>query len=132
MAALTVTSNYSACESYTLPNHLHDHVELILPSVHFDARVRRRSDDTRDPSVVHQIGQPSSGTGPKTTGTVWSIFGNLAACDEQITPDCLRALYNIVYKPLETNKNSFAVGKSAVLNERYHGSYFRADSNVMT
>ena len=108
---LIFTHRRVACDSYTLPNHLHEHVELVLPSVHFDAHVSRRSDNTRSPSIAHQIGQPSSGTGPKTTGKISPIFGNLAACDEQITPDCLKALYNIIYKPIATSRNSFAVGK---------------------
>ena len=32
-------------------------------------------------------------------------------CDEQIVPNCLRALYDFAYYPLVPDKNSLAIGK---------------------
>ena len=41
------------------------------------------------------------------------IGPNLEHCDEQITLDCLRALYNISYTPVATDKNTFGIRESA-------------------
>jgi len=37
------------------------------------------------------------------------ILGDLATCDQAITPDCLRALYKVEYKPVATKKNSYGI-----------------------
>lgn len=42
---------------------------------------------------------------------VQGIFNELENCDEQIVPNCLRALYDFVYYPLVPDKNSLAIGK---------------------
>lgn len=51
--------------------------------------------------------------GPKTNGKKVSAAAlptDLSTCDTMITPDCLRALYNINRTPTETAKNTFAIG----------------------
>ncbi|KAI0671929.1 subtilisin-like protein [Trametes maxima] len=92
------------CEgAYHLPEHVAPHVELVTPTLHFDAKVRKRS-------VKSKVGNPGSGpVSPKTTGTIKNIFNQLQHCDEQITPICLRALYNFVYVPLAARKNSIGI-----------------------
>ena len=40
-----------------------------------------------------------------------SIFTELEHCDETITLACLRALYDFVYVPVATKKNSIGVGE---------------------
>ncbi|KAJ8502390.1 hypothetical protein ONZ45_g11805 [Pleurotus djamor] len=106
-----------ACEEYHLPEHVAPHVDLVLPSVHFDAQVHRRS----DVNTPLDLGQPSSGRGPKTTGGLPSVpkelkFHNNNAkaaavdnCWSVLTPDCLRTLYNFHYTPQVPEKNSFGV-----------------------
>ncbi|KAI0648913.1 subtilisin-like protein [Trametes meyenii] len=92
------------CEgAYHLPEHVAPHVELVTPTLHFDAKVRKRS-------VKSKVGNPGSGpVSPKTTGTIKNIFNQLQHCDEQITPICLRALYNFAYVPLAAHKNSIGI-----------------------
>ncbi|CCM06013.1 uncharacterized protein FIBRA_08256 [Fibroporia radiculosa] len=70
-----------AChEKYHLPEHVSKHVELVSPTLHFDARVgevdsrpvglERRNNEARK-SSKYAVGQPGFGTSfPKTTGTV--------------------------------------------------------------
>ncbi|OAX42805.1 hypothetical protein K503DRAFT_766419 [Rhizopogon vinicolor AM-OR11-026] len=96
-----------ACEAYQLPEHVSSHVDFVLPSVHFDAKIKRRSGS--EPEPARAIGQPGVGITPKTTGTVSQILTELEECDEYITPVCLRALYGLVYEPVATDKNSFGV-----------------------
>jgi tripeptidyl-peptidase I len=56
------------------------------------------------------LGQPFSGSGPKQASIPVAITPSLENCDEIITLDCLRALYNINYKPRSTDKNTFGIG----------------------
>ena len=54
---------------------------------------------------------PSIGNGPKKSDKAVTIAPNAwTTCDKIITPDCLRALYNINYTPVATDKNTFGVG----------------------
>lgn len=95
-----------ACEAYHLPKHVSHHIDFVLPSVHFDARIRRR--DGNQPLI--KIGQPGSGfDGPKTTGSLPVNYTQLAQCDMVITPECLRALYGLYYHPVVTEENSYGI-----------------------
>lgn len=92
---------------YHLPEHVSKHVELVTPTLHFDAKLRRRN----EPSVnARTIGQPGQSTSyPKTTGMISELLTELEDCDELITPICLRALYDFVYEPLVPNKNTIGI-----------------------
>ncbi|OAX31272.1 hypothetical protein K503DRAFT_703937, partial [Rhizopogon vinicolor AM-OR11-026] len=87
-------TKHIACDSYHLPEHVIPHVDFVTPTIHFDAKLRKRRQSIRDP-----ISQPGK-SGPKTTGKVQDIFHQLGNCDEQITPICLRALYGLWYEPI--------------------------------
>ncbi|KAF8849785.1 subtilisin-like protein [Acephala macrosclerotiorum] len=82
-----------ACEDYSVPAHIQEHVDFITPTIHFDATVKkekkRRSLDTRELKVKPVPGAVSPDAVPQPQVTF-----NLANCYEYITPDCLRALYN--------------------------------------
>ncbi|KAF8217807.1 peptidase S8/S53 domain-containing protein [Mycena galopus ATCC 62051] len=97
-----------ACDEYSLPAHVIPHVELVTPTLDFNAILRRSSGTT---STHIQVGQPGAGTvNPITTGTISTIFHELENCDKQITPDCLRALYDFVYLgPFAADKNSLGI-----------------------
>lgn len=84
------------------------HVDFVTPSVHFDAKLTRRG--TADPA--RSIGQPGAGVGPKTTGQLatTTLPTGLATCDEYITLECLRALYQIPETVTATGSNSYGIG----------------------
>ncbi|KAF8132082.1 peptidase S8/S53 domain-containing protein [Boletus edulis] len=96
-----------ACESYHLPEHLVPHVDFVTPTVHFDAKLSKRSDGSLP---LKSVGQPSSGNGPKTVAQVLDMtaLGQLATCDKYTTPLCLRALYNFWYTPT-SKKNTYGI-----------------------
>lgn len=99
-------TEYVACEAYHLPGHVSHHVDFVLPSVHFDARIRRR--DANQPPI--KVGQPGNGfDGPKTSGSLQISGPQLEQCDTVITPECLRALYGLYYDPIATEKNSYGI-----------------------
>jgi tripeptidyl-peptidase-1 len=107
----------SACNSYHLPAHVSPHVDLVTPTVHFNAIVSRGSEpahvEVRAPASTIKLGTPGHGFhGPKfkTAGSVPGLRNQLQQCDSMTTPECLRALYGIVYKPPINRKNSYAIG----------------------
>lgn len=122
--ATTQGARHVACEKYHVPEHLAEHIDIITPSVHFDSRIgqdrknqykalpgekmeelRRRSADLekRQTPVSGIVGSPLDGSNPKKGSEINNAMMTLDQCDTMITPDCLRALYNI---PKGTQANS--------------------------
>lgn len=113
-----------ACEDYSIPHDIQQHIDLITPTVHFDTKIsspkkrldanekkvkskraamhKRQSTSTHGHVVAEgaakSVGGPTDGNLPKL-GTQVSdasmVKLSLATCNEAITPDCLRALYEI-------------------------------------
>ena len=107
---------------YSLPEHIHPHIEIIMPTWlfgHIDSASSMHQKLTSrassfSPSLLRSLGSPTSDDLPKLKGPVPQPFvsvSGLDTCDQFITPDCLRALYNIDYKPVSTNKNTFGIGQ---------------------
>lgn len=90
-----------ACDEYSVPVKLRDHIDFITPTVAFDAivkdRPRKRYLERRDEIA----GKPISGAvrGEEIPIPELANFSNaasaLANCDKFITPQCLRALYEV-------------------------------------
>lgn len=101
-------SQHVACDHYSLPSHVREHVDFLTPGVALVPRTRiskrasssKSAEITRPPKFMPLSSQASFPTSK-----------NLSACDEMITPDCLRALYNINYEPKHTDKNTFAIAE---------------------
>ena len=114
---------HEACDSYSVPEHVREHIDLIVPTVNFDAKLAPRSNSNshRKRASPSQPGRPLSLA--KTDGrTAIQGAATLANCDQQITPDCLRALYNFNYTPVATDKNSYGIGARLFLyNARQYG-----------
>ncbi len=87
--------DHLACEDYSLPAHLREHVDFITPTIHFDATVKpkkqRRDLEGRSMKVrpVTQI-MPGHDVAPQP-----QVVYNLTNCYQYVTPDCLRALYGV-------------------------------------
>ncbi|KAF8435036.1 peptidase S8/S53 domain-containing protein [Boletus edulis BED1] len=97
-----------ACEVYYLPQHVQPHVDFVTPSVHFDAKLTRRSSG-ESAAPARDIQRVGFSTGPKTGGTVSGVIDGLEQCDMYITPICLRTLYDLFYDPVATDKNSYGI-----------------------
>lgn len=97
-----------ACEDYSIPEDVQRHVDFVIPTVDFDAKVenpkKRRSIEQRStstkghniqPGVGHALGSPGDASLPKKGENVpfGTILNELENCDTSIVPDCLRALY---------------------------------------
>jgi tripeptidyl-peptidase I len=107
-----------ACDEYRIPTHLKEHIDLITPTVHFDARIfpgkEKRGLREREviPGVFKGVGGPGSGSLPKGG---WhprphkNLSSDLSMCDEYITPDCLRALYEFPVNNQANPNNSYGI-----------------------
>jgi len=125
--------DHLACDDYSVPVHIKEHIDFITPTVHFGmfhstvkfttSEEPKRSSTQKPPHLVHV--NPNPHTNPHIDATVKQkkqrrdlqtremkvkpfpiihpnpnaapqpqITYSLANCDEYITPDCLRALYN--------------------------------------
>ncbi|KAJ7885104.1 subtilisin-like protein [Mycena olivaceomarginata] len=102
-------TEHVACDAYHLPAHVVPHVEIVSPTIDFNAILNKRSTSVTSTHV--RVGQPGTGTvNPVFAGKISTIFDELKHCDKQITPACLRALYKFVYPyPLAGNKNSYGI-----------------------
>jgi tripeptidyl-peptidase-1 len=123
--------SHVACEDYSIPESLSKHIDFITPTVHFDAkldtpkkkrairgeeayRVRRQisaaSTEVKAGSAK-ALGHPGAGSLPKNGGVVpeneFHASKDLSNCDVSITPDCLRALYDLPSNvPIAKGNNS--------------------------
>ncbi|KAF8517278.1 subtilisin-like protein [Hysterangium stoloniferum] len=100
-----------ACDSYSVPAHVRDHIDIILPTVNFDTKVLPGG-NPHSPARRAERKGASINKFVKTDGrkpTNMNPADSLANCDEFITPACLRALYNFRYTPVATNKNSYGI-----------------------
>lgn len=107
-----------ACEEYSLPKNVREHIDFVTPSVHFDAKIKSRSEESSAGlskrevvGAAKKVGQPGGWNTPKFGR--WlnrnQIIKELENCDEQIVPDCLRALYLIPTGGIANSKNSYGI-----------------------
>lgn len=83
-----------ACDEYSVPPHITEHIDFITPTVQFDATVKqkpKRRDLSKREMKVRPF--PIAVPGPEVAPTP-EVTYSLANCYEYTTPDCLRALYN--------------------------------------
>lgn len=107
-----------ACDEYSLPIDVRRHVDFVLPSVHFDTKIGSRDEvherlSTRETHRV-RIGDPqANGWLPKNVQGIdkSDLHYRLDWCDQQTTPACLRALYDIPTNEEAIEGNSFGVAE---------------------
>ncbi len=96
---------------YSLPDHLHEHVELIQPTTLFARwdKMRTTLHFDKDSVVESTISTVLDGTTYKA-----DVTGNAPAvdpsCNATVTLSCIAQLYNFVgYKPQVPTKNSIGI-----------------------
>jgi len=93
------------CESYSVPEDIREHVDLVRPTVHFIQHGLPKSPEHSDTTLSQA---PTTFNAPETP--------SLDDCDKFITPQCLRWLYSIDYKPEVPQLNSLGIGVSSFVN----------------
>ncbi|KAF3932549.1 Aorsin [Dactylellina cionopaga] len=117
------------CESYSLPFDIQQHVDIVMPTLHWDIqsedgssqrqrklrRMAKRSAAKRTTgSIVDGMGTGFRQSGGRrltqSDSNHWNKFDDpryagLATCDQMITPSCLRALYSFGenHNPMKNN-----------------------------
>jgi len=126
--------DHIACEEYSVPQDVSEHVDLIMPTVHFDTKIvadPEHSKQKRDIPANLQPGNPNSGFLPKKGKTISGPGAapdaapqpySLTTCNTQITPECLRALYSFPNGTLA--KSSYGIV------EYTPQAYLQADLNL--
>lgn len=102
------SSEYTArALSYSLPTSLHGHVDVISPTTFF---ATPRSSKTKSPPlsraapIATELKSEAKLTRPRSVGNA------SADCNDQITPDCIRELYNFQsYTPRLNGTNKLGV-----------------------
>lgn len=81
---------------YSLPAALHDHVDIIAPTIKFSTPSTQRSTLIKDLTIpASALGNPHSGPNP-------------TICNGTITPQCIKALYNFNhFRGSRRNGNEF-------------------------
>lgn len=119
----TSGQKHVATEHYSIPSHLQPHIDIITPTIHFDARVgTSRSNHRQDLSskqtfdlkkrtlaTTARLGSASDASNPKQGITVFNALATMDDCDTMITPACLRALYNIPQGTLSAAANPLGI-----------------------
>lgn len=126
--------DHIACEDYSVPQEVSEHVDLIMPTVHFDTKIVHNPEQhqkKRDIPASLQPGNPDNAWLPKKGKTIKGPGADpdvapqpfdLTTCDTQITPDCLRALYSL-------SNGTLALSSYAVV-EYTPQAYLQADLNL--
>ena len=105
-----------ACDEYSIPEDISEHVDLIMPTIHFDTKIvgdpeQRKQKRAFKPGDTGNNGWlPKKGptiSGPGADPDVAPQPFDLSTCNTQITPDCLRALYNFTNGTLA--KSSYGI-----------------------
>ncbi|RDW61306.1 hypothetical protein BP5796_11198 [Coleophoma crateriformis] len=102
-----------ACDHYSVPAHLTEHIDIITPTIHFDKKIgspRKVLAHDDLPDTVHElnrralftdglgggiVGSPTDASNPKQGAAVTNALMTLDNCDTMITMECLRALYDV-------------------------------------
>ncbi|KAH9029762.1 subtilisin-like protein [Lactarius deliciosus] len=106
---------HEGCLSYSVPEHISDHVHLNYHIPEYPARLRRRAN-------LNHLGQPSITHVPRALANGAKIDATISLkhCDRFITPECLRALYDFRYIPGATEKNSYGIVEFTPQTYRSH------------
>ncbi|KAF7984762.1 hypothetical protein HWV62_11730 [Athelia sp. TMB] len=99
------------CHSYSVPAHISEHIDLVRPTVHFKHTppARPAGNSLKKRFSMHlatQHSRPSS-----NLAAAANTSSALDKCSQMITPDCLRALYNIKYTPTQSANNSYGIAE---------------------
>lgn len=108
-----------ACDEYSVPQEISEHIDLIMPTIHFDTKIigdPERRKEKRQAQSFQPGSSDNNGWLPKKGPTILGPGADpeiapepfsLSTCNTQITPDCLRALYNFTNGTLA--KSSYGI-----------------------
>lgn len=114
-----------AAMEYSLPSHIQEHIDFVMPTVHFNAHPRNiKNSAALKKRLVKALGTPTGGNVakpkvipiqksqypsflPSLNRTIQTL--SISQCGTRITPACLRALYALPYNLRSNAANSYGV-----------------------
>ncbi len=121
-----------ACDEYSVPEAIRPNIDFIMPTVHFDTqisesnkqRIKRDLPTNLKPGDPNNTGfKPKKGkviAGPNIVPATDAY--TLSNCNQYVTPDCLRALYNF--------QNGTLAKSSYGIVEYTPNAYLQSDLNL--
>ena len=101
------------CDEYKLPNHVRRHVDFVSPGIKLAPSPASKRDVKRNVKRAVGVNLNKQDPGAKTPDPPGSNSTDpLANCDTIITPDCIRALYQIPVANLSDPSNSMGIFES--------------------
>lgn len=103
------------CDEYYLPAHISSHIDYIKPGVKLSAPVRKRNLDKRGGSPLPHRGprlphfKPPHYPGWEIPPAAWGLSQELQTCGVNITPACIKALYEIPTAKLSQPENAMGL-----------------------
>jgi tripeptidyl-peptidase-1 len=110
-----------ACDEYSVPPHITEHLDFITPTIQFDATVKQKPKRDLSKREMKVRPFPIAVPGPEVAPSPQVTY-NLANCYEYTTPDCLRALYNF--------SNGTLAQSSYGIVEYTPNTYLQTDLNI--
>jgi tripeptidyl-peptidase-1 len=112
-----------ACKEYSVPEGLQEHIDFITPTVHFDVKPSKRREKRESSSTVaangvsetskfipHSFALLDPNSHHNSPAQNFTPHG-IERCDQNITIDCLRALYDIPAGHTANPDNSFGISE---------------------
>ena len=100
-----------ACDEYKLPNYVRRHVDFVSPGIKLapSGKISKRNVKR---AVGHNLLSKAQTAGNAPTPLDANSTDPLANCDKIITPDCIRALYQVPQANLSDASNSMGIFES--------------------
>ncbi|RFU26803.1 hypothetical protein B7463_g9528, partial [Scytalidium lignicola] len=99
----TATSHkHVACDAYYVPDFVQPHIDFITPTIHRTGEPMVKRMTATDPHLGPERLSPLD-------DELQFSSGDLSICNQTVTPDCIRALYNIPIPTSSNPKNSLGV-----------------------
>ncbi|KAH8592563.1 peptidase S8/S53 domain-containing protein [Bisporella sp. PMI_857] len=95
----------AACDEYQLPESIQRHIEFVIPTIQFDIEAQRKEQPSGHVASLREIPAEVA----QSNSRLASSDSALSKCSQRITPDCLRALYNIPSDTISHTNNSLGV-----------------------
>ncbi|POV98878.1 hypothetical protein PSHT_13815 [Puccinia striiformis] len=103
--------NFVGCESYNLPDHLAQHIEMVTPTVHFPSD-RKAGHASTSPTGPPEDVEPQAFL-PQRHRRRWHGISKelaLTKCSEWMSSTCLSHIYKFLrYTPVAAAKNSIGI-----------------------
>ncbi|KAF8068813.1 subtilisin-like protein [Lyophyllum atratum] len=87
-----------ACDSYSLPRSISEVVDFITPTVQPNIKLGDIGTHRERSLAARRYSKRAPEATDAPTG-----------CDKVVTPDCIKALYNMTYVPKATDRNTFGI-----------------------